>query len=259
MLIADLDNRRVRRLRAAAADPVAEPPGRCEVVNGASFAAGPVAPGEIVTVFAPGAGPGEPAAGELDAVGRFKTVLAGVEVRFDGIAAPVFYAGRNQVNVQVPYELAGRKEALVEVFSGGRLHSRARVEMAAVAPGIFTLEGGAGQAAAVNADGTVNGETNPAPKGSIVLLYATGEGVLSPPAETGRPAEAPLGKPVAPVHVRIGGLPAEVLYAGAAPGLVGVMQINVQTPDGFAPSGRLAVELWVGDRTAQPGVYIWVR
>ena len=259
VLIADLGNRRVRRLRRAEAAPVIQPVGRCEVVNGASFQPGPVAPGEIVAVFAAGAGPPEPVAGELDADGRLKTALAGVEVRFDGVLSPIFYAGRDQLNVQVPYEAAGREELLVEVFSGGRLHSRAQVSVAEAAPGLFTLEGGAGQAAAVNEDGTVNSEANPAPKGSIVLLYATGEGLLHPPAETGRPAVAPLGRPEAPVHVRIAGLPAEVLYAGAAPGLVGVMQLNVRVPGGFAPSGRLAVELWVGERAAQPGVYVWVR
>ncbi len=259
VLIADLGNRRVRRLRVAEADPAIEPAGRCEVVNGASFLPGPVAPGEIVAVFAPGAGPEEPAAGALGADGRVKTVLAGVEVRFNGIPAPIFYAGRDQLNVQVPYEAAGRDELLVEVFSGGRLHSRARVGTAAAAPGIFTLEGGSGQAAAVHADGTLNSEENPAPKGAVILLYATGEGLLTPPGETGRPAEEPFGRPASPVHVRIGGLPAEVLYAGAAPGLAGVMQVNVRAPGGFAPSGRLAVELWVGEAPAQPGVSIWVR
>jgi uncharacterized protein (TIGR03437 family) len=83
----------------------------------------------------------------------------------------------------------------------------------------------------LNEDGPVNSTSNPAAKGSIVVLYGTGEGQTSPTGVDGRLALNVFPKPVLPVSVRIGGRVAEVLYFGAAPGLVaGVSQANVRIP-----------------------------
>jgi uncharacterized protein (TIGR03437 family) len=61
------------------------------------------------------------------------------------------------------------------------------------------------------------------------------------------------------VSVTIGGKSAEVLYAGAAPGLIsGVLQVNVRLPDGIA-SGAVPVEVRVGSASSQPGVTISVQ
>jgi uncharacterized protein (TIGR03437 family) len=131
--------------------------------------------------------------------------------------------------------------------------------MTPTAPGLFTMENGTGQAVAVNQDGTLNAPGNPAARGSIMTLYATGEGQTLPRGADGVPAQSPLPKPVLPVQVRIGGLPVEVLYAGSAPGFVGLMQINVRVPAGFVPSGALQVVLYVGGASSQPGVTVSVE
>ena len=131
--------------------------------------------------------------------------------------------------------------------------------MAATAPGIFTADGsGRGQAAAVNQDGTRNGPAAPAAAGSVLSLYATGEGQTLPAGVDGKPAAAPLPQPVAPVTVTIGGASAEVRYAGGAAGqTAGLMQVNVVVPGGL--SGAVPVVLTVGGVASQGGVTVTVR
>ena len=260
--IADPGNQRVRRLTAVFSGPIADPPpapvADCQVVHGATFRPGPLAPGQIVTLFGEGIGPVQPAVGRYTA-GALPFELDGVEVRADGIPAPLFSAQAGQINAQLPYALAGRGQASVEVFAGGVLRAACQIALAASAPGLFTLAGGAGQVIAVHEDGSLNAPDRPARGGSVVVLFATGEGLTDPPAVEGVRAEAPYPRPLLPVHVRVGGLPAEVLYAGAAPGYAGLMQINVQLPGGFAPTGSLPVELYVGAAVSQRGVQITLR
>ena len=123
--------------------------------------------------------------------------------------------------------------------------------VASAAPGIFTADSsGRGQGAILNEDTSLNSLSNPARKGSIVVLFATGEGQTTPNGVDGLPAGSVFPKPNLPVTVQIGGVNAEVLYAGAAPGLVaGVMQLNVKIPE-TAPSGN-AVPLTVQVGTQQ--------
>ena len=121
--------------------------------------------------------------------------------------------------------------------------------VAPTAPGIFTANStGSGQAAALNQDGTLNSASNPAQVGSVITLYATGEGQTSPGGVDGKLATgSTLPMPVQTVNVTIGGLPAVVNYAGAAPTLVaGLMQINVQIPSGFAAASAIPVVVQVG-------------
>jgi uncharacterized protein (TIGR03437 family) len=113
-------------------------------------------------------------------------------------------------------------------------------QVVSAAPGLFTT--GTGQAAAVNEDGTLNSESNPAARGSIVLIYATGQG------------QAPNN-----VSLKIGQYIAELLYAGPAPGFPGLMQINAKVPGGFLPPGVQPVVLSVGSAVSQDGVTIAVR
>ena len=90
-------------------------------------------------------------------------------------------------------------------------------------------------------------------------MFATGEGQTDPEGVDGRLAGDVLPKPRAPVSVQIGGLPAEVLYAGAAPGLVaGVLQVNAKVPDGAA-SGAVPLLLTVGNATSPGGVTVAVQ
>ena len=69
----------------------------------------------------------------------------------------------------------------------------------------------------------------------------------------------PLGAPRLPVSLTIAGIPAEILYAGSAPGFVGLMQINARIPAGFVPPGDLPVVLRVGPYQSSAGVTLAVQ
>jgi len=107
----------------------------------------------------------------------------------------------------------------------------------------------------------VNSVANPAAKGSVVLIYATGEGETDPQVADGWLASSQvLPRPKLPVGVRIGGLDAEVLYAGAAPGNVaGLLQMNVRVPPNVASRLSVPVVLTVGNASSQPGVTMAVK
>jgi len=195
----------------------------------------------------------------MNAEGVLDTTIEGTQVLFDGVPAPLFYVSNTQINAQVPYAVAGRETVAVEVLVGGQPRGKTKVAVARAAPGIFTTAGGAGQAAAINEDGSLNSPENPASRGSAVVFYATGEGQTEPAGVDGQPAAAPLPRPVLPVDVRLGGLPVEVLYAGPAPGFAGLMQVNIRVPSGLVPTGNLGLELFVGCAVSQPGVTIAVR
>jgi hypothetical protein len=97
------------------------------------------------------------------------------------------------------------------------------------APRIFSTPNG--MAEAVNQNGSINAPNQPAHRGDIISLYATGEGQTTPAGVDGKLATVPLPRPKSLVTVTIGGQPVQVLYAGGAPGLVaGLMQVNVQIP-----------------------------
>lgn len=190
------------------------------VVNAASLAAGPIAPGEIITVFGTGFDP------------------ANTQLLFDGQPATLFYTGATQINALAPASLAANSTAGLSIVVDGAPVGDAAVSVSAAAPGIFTTAGATGQAAAVNQDGTLNSASNPAARGSVVSLYATGQG--SSAANN--------------VTVNIAGYNTPLLYAGAAPGFPGLMQINAQIPSGFLPPGIQLVLLSVGAASSQAGV-----
>src|SRR5206468_12649795 len=116
------------------------------------------------------------------------------------------------------------------------------VPLAVSAPGIFTSDGsGRGQAAAVNQDGSPNSAATPAPSGSVIALYITGEG------------QATLGL----IAVTIGDRPAQVQSAGTAIIVAPVFQINAVVPVGI--SGQVPIVVTIGGVATQPGVTIAVR
>jgi len=209
------------------------------VVDAASQRADPVSPGKIVVLYGTGLGPSQ-----------LSAEPAGTAVSFNGIAAAVLYASATQIAAVVPYAVSGTT-AQVTVAYRGDVSAAFTVPVAASAPSLFTLnQAGWGQAAAIHADGTANTAANPVRIGGFISLYATGEG------QTG-PTTPP--RPILPVRVTIGGIPALIQYAGGAPGQVaGLMQVNVQIPSGVRPGGYVPVVLQVGDRASSPAVWIAV-
>src|SRR5205823_5057782 len=83
------------------------------VANAASMTAGPVAAGEIVSIFGNGLGPATPRAGTISS-GAFDTILGGTQVLFDGVAAPLLMAQNNQINAIVPSGVRFRARTSVQ-------------------------------------------------------------------------------------------------------------------------------------------------
>jgi uncharacterized protein (TIGR03437 family) len=110
----------------------------------------------------------------------------------------------------------------------------------------------------VNPDGSPNSDTAPVAAGAVLTLYATGEGLTDGPNISGQPAGVPPAHPLLPVVVTVAGIPVDILFAGSAPGLIGVMQINARVPGGFLTSGKTDLSLSVGG-TAAPSIPLWLK
>lgn len=244
-------------VQAQAAGPVISPAG---VTNAATNLAGPVSPGEILVLFGSGLGPATLAVATLNATGLVDTKSGGTRVFFDGIAAPMIYAVTGQVSAVVPYEVGPNATTAVQVEYQGQLSSAVSLQTVSAAPGIFTADSsGKGQGAILNQDGSVNGQTNPAAKGSVISVFATGEGILSPAGVNGKLASTPVPAPILPVQAILNGATVTPLYAGSAPSLVeGVLQVNLQIP-GDASAGPLSLVVKIGSAVSQPGITVSVK
>ena len=242
---------RVRMLTPSASSrPIA-------VTNAASFTGTTsVAAGEIITIFGTGIGPDSLTTLLLDSSGRVATSLASTRVLFDGIPGPLIYVSANQVSAVVPYKLTGSTTTKVQVEYQGSTSDPLTLAVADSVPGIFSIDSsGKGRGAILNQDYGVNSPTNPASAGSIISIYATGEGQTDPDGIDGQVAGDTLPKPRLPVSVKIGGVSANVLYAGAAPGAVaGLFQVNVKIPDTIQAGTAVPVSLTVGKDTSQSGI-----
>jgi uncharacterized protein (TIGR03437 family) len=221
ILIADSANNRIRTLTPSA---VASETATIAPVNAASLATGPLAPGEIITIFGAGFDP------------------ANTQLLFDGQQAMVFYTSATQINALAPVSLTASSNTTVSVVVDGTAAAGSLVPVVAAAPGIFTVSGGTGPAAANNQDGSLNSASNPAARGSVISLYATGQGSAQ-----------------GEVTLSIAGYNAPLLYAGPAPGFPGLMQINAQIPTGFLPPGIQPVLLSVGGTASQAGVTLAIH
>jgi uncharacterized protein (TIGR03437 family) len=239
----------------------ATPPFLGSIVNGASQLAGSVSPGEILSIHGFGAGPPETAGFTLSPTGSVATSLNGAQVLFDGKPAPMIYGSAYQANVIVPYEVANESMTTISLQYGGVVSTAWSVPVAPSAPGIFTTPAtGVGQAAVLNQDNSVNGPSNPAARGTVIQIYATGEGQTTPAGVTGSVTGTNLKKPVLPVTVTIGGQNAAVQYAGSAPdSIAGLLQVNAVVPQSVAPGSAVPIIVSVGGSPSQSGVTIAVQ
>jgi uncharacterized protein (TIGR03437 family) len=251
LYFADSGSSRVRRLSPQAILPPVTAPVSAPVsaVSAASLQGGAIAPGEIVTIYGSGIGPLQGVPGVLNSSGLLLNLLGGSEVHFDGVAAPLFYAQAGQVNAQAPYTIAGRSTTHIEVLYQGQEAGAADVPVAAAAPALFPT--------VLNPDGSLNSASNPAMQGSILTFFGTGEGITNGANVSGQPASSPYPQPMLPVSITIGGTAATVLYAGEAPGLVGMLQVDAVAPAGAA-SGIVNAVLTVG-ATPAPAVSLWMQ
>ncbi len=218
---------------------------RITVVNGASFRAGNVAPGAIVSGFSAGM-----SSSRLTTATSLPlpTTLGDTRVTVGGRDAPLFFVSPTQVNFQAPTELSAGRQTVrvirnrVEVATGD-------LTIGSASPALFTLtQTGSGPAAALNGDNTLVSTdgcipgAKPAPPGTVVQLFGNGQGALSPPVPSGQPAPVspPSVTPTLPT-VTLGGQPVTVEFSGGAPNLVGAWQINIRIPS--SPASGPAVPL----------------
>jgi uncharacterized protein (TIGR03437 family) len=232
------------------------------VVNGASFASGQIAPGELFTIFGSGLGPAGGAGIQLTPDGQYvTTLLAGTRVLFDGMPAPLTYVSNSQINAIVPFELAGAVSTKIQVEVQGVASSPVTIFIADSSPGIFTSPaGGSGQGAVLNQNNSANSPANPAAIGSVLQVFATGAGQTDPAGVDGLLAGDDPSIPVATVTAQIAGVDAPVEYAGSSSGLVaGVLQVNVQIPLGVPTGDAVPLTLKIGDNFSQQGVTVAIH
>ncbi len=243
----------------AAAFPIISANG---VVNAANYVGGGVSPGLIVTVFGIFLGPQQLTTAQLTEDGKSLTKdLKTSQVLFDGVPGAMIYASATQASAVVPYSVAGKTSTKVSVQYLGSTSNELTIPVAAVLPAIFTLDQtGKGQGAVLNQDFTVNGAGNAAARNSVIQVFATGEGATTPVGVDAKLAVAPLPKPVAGVTARIGTLNANVVYAGAAPGLVaGVIQVNIQVPPTATVGAAVPLVITMGTGNTQANVTIAIK
>jgi uncharacterized protein (TIGR03437 family) len=206
------------------------------VANGASFQTG-AAPGMVLSVFGTQLAASAQAASALP----LPQTMAGVSATVNGIPAPLYYVSPGQLNIQIPYEM-GSGTAVVGVNNNGQVASYAFTASPS-APGIFTDSAGA----LVPFASGKHGDT--------LVLFLTGEGLVSTPLATGASpfSATPLGllpAPTLPLTVTVGGVAAVTAFAGIPPGLAGVTQVNFVIPAG-AGTGLQPVVVTVGGVASQ--------
>ena len=236
---------------------ISAPPVISSITNAASFAPGPVSPGEFVVIFGSMMGPANLATLQFDSSGKVATTLAGTQVLFDGNPAPMIYTSAGQLSTIVPYEVSGSTK--VQVSYQGVLSDAQQVRVIDSVPGIFTLDT-SGQGAILNQDNTVNGVKSGAAPGDVISIFGTGEGLTDPPGIDGGITGSNLPKPKLTVTVQIAGKQAQVTYAGEAPGApAGVLQVNAVIPPDVARGTSVPISITVGVASSQPGVTVAIK
>ncbi len=208
--------------------PAFEPGG---LVNAATFQPG-IVPGSLATLF--GVGLSEGISGTELAGGA--TSFNGTTIRIGGIAAPLLSitgSPAEQVNLQIPFELSSGQTTTIEVENNGTRKTVSGVPVFSAQPGIFEIPvaGGGTVGAVLQAiSGQLVTEQNPAQRGDILSMFFTGGGGLSQAVGTGVLGPVPAPVIVNSVVVGVDDKGSTVLFAGYAPGFLGLYQVNFEIP-----------------------------
>ncbi len=200
------------------------------------------APGMIMAMFGTNLATGTPSLPNSP----LPTNLADATVTLNGIPAPLYYVSPTQINLQIPYEIAGDSTAIIKISVNGQT-STSQIFVSPTAPGIF----GDGNRMLVPYQSTGRGQT--------IALYETGDGLVTPQPVTGSvPATGVTPVPIANVSVSVGGVKAATPfdYIGVPPWSIGATQINFTIPP-TAPLGLQPVVVTAGGSSSFP-VYITV-
>jgi uncharacterized protein (TIGR03437 family) len=225
------------------------------VLNGASFATGQaVAPGSLVSIFGTSLASTSSSATTVP----LSTMLGGVQVTFNNVAAPLDYVSGGQINAQVPFELTGSSTAQVIVTNNGTASAPQTLQLASIAPGIFALSGG--QAIAYgNTDyqfaapaGAIPGLTTHAAKildPQTLVILATGLGPVTPAIASGVGDPTVIHNTNTAPAVMVGGVAAKVVFSGILPGFPGVYQVNVIVQAGTPTGNAVPLQIVMGGIT----------
>lgn len=234
------------------------------VVNAASYAQ-PIAPGSLVSIFGSNL-----ATASTSAVGQpLPTQLAGTSVTVNGVQAPLLFVSPGQINLEIPsetvfcYVCSDFELASFIVTTAAGSSAAVQVPVSMGAPAVFTVDGsGCGEAAALNVppagSASQNSPSNSAAPGDYISLFGTAFGPVYDPPPDGRAATGP-NVLQSVVGVTVGFIGANTpgtayitpTYAGLAPGLVGVDQMNFQIPQGTLEGCAVPVVLY-GSLTSPP-------
>lgn len=234
-------------------------PAIAAVTNAASYLNVGVAPGQILAIFGRGLGPERLQTLELTSPLQIATAIGTSRILVNGIPSPMIYASQSQSSGIAPFALEGQSVATI-VYEVERVQSAPTLlPILRSQPGIFTFAStGVGRGVILKQDGTLNSAENPAPRGDIVVFYATGAGQMEPSGSDGRIATTQ-SRLLSSPEVEIDGRVSEILYAGNAPGLVeGLVQVNVRIPSTIN-SGELQLLLRVGGQESRSGVSVFIR
>lgn len=181
----------------------------------------------------------------------------GVQVLIGAFAAPILYAGPNQINIQVPFESPTYASPIQLTLPSVAIPLNLPFSQST---GIFTSDGV--HAAALNQDGSVNSSSNPAIRSSIVTVFGTGAAWPAGMTDGAMAAAASVLDPFLNPFVGFDtlGTPVAILYAGTAPGILdGVFQMNLQLPATFLGPLTLQVRSPVGQTLSSNSVQLYVK
>jgi uncharacterized protein (TIGR03437 family) len=185
-----------------------------------------IAPGELVSLK----GLRLAAAQTRAAADERPQELGGVRVTLNGAMLPLLMVSPDRIEALIPPSIPPGPAAF-QVVNGGRTSNTVEVEACVSGPAAFAATpAGLGIVKATHSDGSPVAADRPVAPGETISLYVTG-----------------LGRNPAEVRILFDGNPGEVQFAGPAPGLPGVDQINVTLPAGLLPRGTVALAIGTVD------------
>jgi uncharacterized protein (TIGR03437 family) len=211
------------------------------IVSAAGFGPAPLSGGALASIFGTNLG----TANNATTV-PLPTALGDTQVYFNTTPAPLFFVSGSQINAQIPYELRNEKRLLVTVTRGNNAGVPAPLDLTEFAPGIFTTTDGP-----IISDltaGRLVTRDQPVRRGDTIVMYATGLGpVLYDAASGTAAADDRLSSALLPIQLVLASSGANRVafspgFAGLAPGLIGVFQLNATIP-ADAPTGSVQLSI----------------
>jgi len=231
------------------------------VISASSFALQmPGAPGAMISIFGSQLSSGTAQAPSLP----LGTQLAGTTLTVAGLSMPLLYSSGGQVNALLPFGVPVNTPVQVIATNGAQISVPEEIQIASAQPGVFTVDGsGKNQGhiyvAALDGSAHLAGPNSPARSGDVLVMYCAGLGPVNVAVADGAASPfSPIAFATNPVSVSIGGINAQVAFAGLTPGFAGLYQINTVVPAGVLAGDRVLVTVTSGTQTSPP-VTIVVR